>query len=600
MTDKKKDQKKKTAKAKNAKPFLSVIIPTLNEEHYISGILSDLSNQTYQDFEVIVADSSSDDDTLKVAKTFNKKLQLKTTTVVRKSAGHGRNGGAKKARGAFLLFLDADARIKPYFLEVLVNQQKSLQADVLTTHIRASGWNPIDRLTYFIDSRAFKQHFKRGRLVMTGCVQFVRASLFKKVGGYNADMKVGEDIDFARRLGEKTKKFAFVSSLKVKTSNRRFKTDGRLAMLLRHFYWVTGLKVGGSRMHSTKFGHYKPQSKLWRITGAAGLSLFWATVAIWVIGSSYAFVNRNQPTTFGASFSAKYAEELGINWEETLKKSARELNIDHYRLMSYWDRMQPEQATAVNTSELDTQLEILASNNKTATVVVGLRQPRWPECHSPMWLSELNTEQQQKAELTFIETIVNQYESNPTVTSWQLENEAANRNFGECPAFDRDFYRQKYELLRNLSTKPISINASNQSGWPLRKPVGEGTGFSIYKEAYFDAFGRRNAWSFWYIQSWWHGFRAAMVELQHSTESFVHELQTEPWGPEATINLTPAQQAELFTPDELERNIRFARQTGMHEIWLWGVEWWYLQADEYNNPAYLERLNSIIWELSAR
>ena len=255
--------------------------------------------------------------------------------------------------------------------------------------------------------------------------------------------------------------------------------------------------------------------------------------------------------------------------------------------MSYWDRVQPTGPESFQFEELDRQLEILAQNNKTATLVLGIRQPRWPECHRPAWAEQLDPSLQDYYLLQFIRETVNRYESSSVISSWQLENEASNRLFGICPEFDAELFNAEYELVDSLSNNPIRINASNQSGWPVRGPVGDRTGFSIYKEAYFDAFGRQNAWNFWYVPSWWHSFRAAMVELQHDTTSFVHELQTEPWGPDATVNLPQAVQRDLFPPDELERNIKFAEQTGMKDIWLWGVEWWYYQDETHGNSSYL-------------
>lgn len=576
------------------KPQLSVVIPTLNEAQFIGLLLNDLTKQTLRSFEVIVSDSSSDDNTLEVAKKFNDKLPLKTTQVKRKSAGHGRNGGAKKAQGEYLVFIDADVRIKSNYLEQLALAAKEKKADFATTRMRADGWHPIDKLIYLTYSWGFRKKFEEGKPLMSGGVMLVRRSIFKDLNGFKDDITVGEDMEFSLRLREKTKKGTFIKALTYTTSNRRFKQDGRIVTLLRNLQWLTGWSLGINKVDNFSFGHYRKKHWLWRWTGRIAWLLALSALIIFAIGKIYAFSNRTTPFTYGVSFSAKYAEELGLDWRTTLERSAHELPFTHYRLMSYWDRVQPNERSVYDFNELDAQLEILAKNNRTATLVVGLRQPRWPECHAPSWQKDLSTAEKQSAEREYIRRVVERYRFDSTITSWQLENESANRLFGDCPEFDKPFHQEKYDLIRSLSNKPISINASNQSGWPLQGPVGQRTGFSIYKEAYFDAFGRSNAWSFWYVPSWWHGFRAAMVEIQHGTTSFVHELQTEPWGQSATVDLAPKVQTNLFPPEELERNVKFAQQTGMRELWLWGVEWWYYQNDTYNNDNYLKVVQQVI------
>ena len=61
------------------RPFFSIIIPSLNEEKYLPLLLEDLSQQTFKSFEVIIIDGKSEDKTIELAKTFNKKLQYLLT-----------------------------------------------------------------------------------------------------------------------------------------------------------------------------------------------------------------------------------------------------------------------------------------------------------------------------------------------------------------------------------------------------------------------------------------------------------------------------------------------------------------------------------------
>lgn len=86
---------------------ISVIIPTFNAGAQIEDLLSRLSTQDVKPFETIVIDSSSDDDTLKVAEL----LGARTISIPRKSFNHGgtRNAAAAKSRGDVLVFMTQDA-----------------------------------------------------------------------------------------------------------------------------------------------------------------------------------------------------------------------------------------------------------------------------------------------------------------------------------------------------------------------------------------------------------------------------------------------------------------------------------------------------------
>ena len=93
---------------KKKKVFFSVIIPTYNMAGFLFYSIKSVLRQNYKNFEIIVIDNCSQDNTKKVVKNFrNKKIrifQIKNNGVIGKS----RNLGIKKARGNWVAFLDAD------------------------------------------------------------------------------------------------------------------------------------------------------------------------------------------------------------------------------------------------------------------------------------------------------------------------------------------------------------------------------------------------------------------------------------------------------------------------------------------------------------
>ena len=107
------------------KPYFSIIIPTLNEEKYLPLLLKDLSNQTFQEFEVIVVDGKSEDQTVNKAQTFTKLVKRLTIITSVRNVSTQRNAGAKIAIGKQLLFNDADNRLPKLFLEGLYYQTRA-------------------------------------------------------------------------------------------------------------------------------------------------------------------------------------------------------------------------------------------------------------------------------------------------------------------------------------------------------------------------------------------------------------------------------------------------------------------------------------------
>ncbi len=94
------------------KPVVSVVIPTLNEGKYIKQTLESIKNQTYKKIEIIVCDSYSKDNTVKIAKKYTNKVIVKKTNV-----SEARNLGAEQAKGNILVFVDADTILTRTWIE---------------------------------------------------------------------------------------------------------------------------------------------------------------------------------------------------------------------------------------------------------------------------------------------------------------------------------------------------------------------------------------------------------------------------------------------------------------------------------------------------
>lgn len=101
----------------NEKPTVSVVIPTYNRANLVSRAIQSVLNQTYQDFEIIVVDDASKDDTKIVVNNFNDDRIIYVQHEINKGGGASRNTGIKKAQGDYIGFLDDDDEWLPEKLE---------------------------------------------------------------------------------------------------------------------------------------------------------------------------------------------------------------------------------------------------------------------------------------------------------------------------------------------------------------------------------------------------------------------------------------------------------------------------------------------------
>ncbi len=116
-------------------PAVSVIIPLYNAEKYIGDCLDSILAQTFQNFEVIVVDDCSTDNSVKIVKSYESKFggRLKISKTKKNSGGAGlpRNKGIEISRGEYLSFIDPDDAITPTAFEELYSLAKNFNVDVV-------------------------------------------------------------------------------------------------------------------------------------------------------------------------------------------------------------------------------------------------------------------------------------------------------------------------------------------------------------------------------------------------------------------------------------------------------------------------------------
>jgi len=211
--------------------LVSIIVTTLNEEHYIEDCLRSLKNQTYKNKEIIVVDSNSKDKTVDIARKYADKILIQNCIIPA-----GRNIGAREAQGDIFLFVDADITLLPNWIDTVLpylNEDKVVAAygDLLPKKGTLKAWLAYgkEELSNLVLRKAKIPCF--GKL---GTAVAIRRDVFEKVGGFTEKNACGEDVDMSLKLREHGK-IKFARNAKGYVSMRRFEKNGYLKVSLLWF-----------------------------------------------------------------------------------------------------------------------------------------------------------------------------------------------------------------------------------------------------------------------------------------------------------------------------------------------------------------------------
>jgi glycosyltransferase involved in cell wall biosynthesis len=170
------------------KPLVSVIIPCFNYGQYVEEAIDSILRQTFQDFEIIVVDGgSTDNSTVTTLKYLQKP---KTKIYYRKGrhlVGDNRNFGIQKAKGKYICCLDADDKIKSTYLEKALFLLEVYAYDIVSTSVQCFG-NSIE--TWNIVANPTLAEILKGNQVST--VAVFSKQMWEKANGYH-DYGIGKD-----------------------------------------------------------------------------------------------------------------------------------------------------------------------------------------------------------------------------------------------------------------------------------------------------------------------------------------------------------------------------------------------------------------------
>ncbi|MDD5145152.1 MAG: glycosyltransferase [Candidatus Pacebacteria bacterium] len=232
--------------------MLSIIVPSLNEEKYLPGLLRSIKRQSFKDFEIIIADADSKDKTIEIAKNLGCRI------IKGGLPAKGRNEGAKASKGDLLLFLDADVILSEEFLENSLKEFKRRK-------LGAASFRLIPLTKKRIVKTAMEYFYNKPitvaeKFIANGAMGIlVKKEIFERVGGFNEEV-FAEDFYFLRQAA-KIEKFGIIRSGKLLITMRRFEADGYLPTLLKYlicnFYMLLGKPMKKDTVFKYEFNHYQ-------------------------------------------------------------------------------------------------------------------------------------------------------------------------------------------------------------------------------------------------------------------------------------------------------------------------------------------------------
>ncbi len=165
-------------------PLFSVIVTAYNRELYIGEALDSISSQTFQNYELIIADDCSTDRTYELAESYRD--QFNRITIVRHEINLGqfqnRNFAASLASGEYILYVDSDDTINPGTLQYLADIVKQYQSVGFFIINKIPGNR---KFLLFTPQQAYEQHFYKKSILHVGPGgTLIKRNLFEKIGGF--------------------------------------------------------------------------------------------------------------------------------------------------------------------------------------------------------------------------------------------------------------------------------------------------------------------------------------------------------------------------------------------------------------------------------
>ena len=185
-----------------ATPFISILTPTYNRSKYIKSAISSALDQNYSNFEIIIVDDGSSDNTADIVRNFDDP-RIRFVTKKHSGAPATRNRCIEEAQGEYVLWLDSDDELIPGVLTHYASILKQYSGvDIVYGDLQSfdeQGDNKIyPREDHYRDQHLLSKMLQ-GNVIPNGGT-LVRKELYNMFGGYDEDFRRAHDYEFWTRV----------------------------------------------------------------------------------------------------------------------------------------------------------------------------------------------------------------------------------------------------------------------------------------------------------------------------------------------------------------------------------------------------------------
>ncbi|SDS79789.1 Glycosyltransferase involved in cell wall bisynthesis [Gillisia sp. Hel1_33_143] len=180
-------------------PKISITIPTHNRANLISRAIRSIKNQSFEDWELIIVDDGSTDNTEEVISPFLKDERIKYVNKINSGAAHSRNVGVQHSTGEFVTFLDSDDEADKDWLQEYIKV-----IDLNDASVVCCGLEILDESGKLVEIKLpgkledlFENH--EGQFTNGGSY-LLKKQIFTAIGGFDNELRSGQHTELSIRL----------------------------------------------------------------------------------------------------------------------------------------------------------------------------------------------------------------------------------------------------------------------------------------------------------------------------------------------------------------------------------------------------------------
>lgn len=198
------------------KPSLSIIVPVYNNERYLENTLNSVLRQSYEDFELLLIDDGSGDESLTICQKFAGR-DHRVRIICKENGGvsSARNRGLDEAQGEYIAFIDGDDCIDPQMYEVMIDVLEREKVDLVNCRvIKADSyeWTPYEVGTVEVSDLPVNYLSKKGYFIDSSLNKVYRRALIGETR-FNEKLAYSEDKLFVTEIILKARTMALVSNV---------------------------------------------------------------------------------------------------------------------------------------------------------------------------------------------------------------------------------------------------------------------------------------------------------------------------------------------------------------------------------------------------